>query len=122
MIPVEIFEDSSRVWNFASEALKMRVGQRFKTKVNQRQFRVSDLVLRKAHPYQLENKLSPKRIGPYRVVEALKNGAYQLKTLDGGPITTYRLVLSTLNYFNCRSCILLNPLYSLSSFIFKWVV
>jgi len=58
-----------------SEALKKKVELRQKTKLKPRQFRVSDLVMRKAHPYQLENKLSPKWTGPFRVVEALGNGA-----------------------------------------------
>jgi len=42
--------------------------------------------MRKAHPYQLENKLSPKLIGLFRVVEVLRNGVYRLETLEGGPI------------------------------------
>jgi len=39
--------------------------------------------MRKAHPYQLENKLSPKWIGLFRVVEVLRNGAYRLETQEG---------------------------------------
>jgi len=42
--------------------------------------------MRKAHIYQLENKLSPKWIGPFRVVEVLGNWAYRLETLEGGAI------------------------------------
>ena len=42
--------------------------------------------MRKAHPYQLENKLSPKWTDPFRVVEALGNGAYRLETLEGGAV------------------------------------
>jgi len=40
----------------------------------------------KAHPYQLENKSSPKWTGPFRVVEVLGNGAYKLEALKGGAI------------------------------------
>lgn len=40
----------------------------------------------KVHPYQLENRLSPKWTGLYRVVEVLGNGGYRLETLEGGPI------------------------------------
>jgi len=62
--------------------------------------------MRKAHPYQLEDKLSPKWTGPFRVTEALGNGAYRLETLEGGTIPctwnatnlkfylSYRIVLS----------------------------
>jgi len=44
------------------------------------------MVMRKAHLYQLENKLSPKWTGPFRVVKVLGNGAYKLETLEGGAI------------------------------------
>ena len=42
--------------------------------------------MQKVHRYQIENKLSPKWTGPFRVVEALGNNAYKLKTLEGGAI------------------------------------
>jgi len=68
------------------EALKIRVELKYKTKVNPRQFKVVDLVPRKVDPYQIENKLSSKWTGPYRVIEVLDNGAYWMETLDGGTI------------------------------------
>ena len=52
------------------------------SKLRPRQFQVADLVMRKAHPYQLENKLSPKWTGPFRVTEVLGNWAYRLETLE----------------------------------------
>jgi len=66
------------------EALKRRVELRQKTKKRPWQFKVTDLVRRKAHPYQLEYKLSPKWTDPFRVVEVLENGAYRLETPGGG--------------------------------------
>ena len=42
--------------------------------------------MQKAHPYELENKLSPKWTGPFRVTEARGNGSYKPETLEGGPI------------------------------------
>jgi len=111
MIPVEIQENSSRFQNFVVEkyynerkvnldlldevreeanikveALKRRVEYKYSSKLRPRQFQVADLVMRKAQPYQLENKLSPKWTGPFRVMEALGNGAYRLETLEGGTI------------------------------------
>jgi len=87
MIPVKIQESSPRFQNFVveisnegrkvnqdlldevreqarirSEAFKRKVEMKQKTKLKPHQFRVTDLVIRKAHPYQLENKLSPKWI------------------------------------------------------------
>jgi len=52
------------------EAVKRRVDHQYRSKVKPRQFQVVDLVMRKAHPYELENKLSPKWNGPFRVIEA----------------------------------------------------
>ncbi|XP_068486954.1 uncharacterized protein [Phaseolus vulgaris] len=111
MIPIEIQESSPRFQNFMmeesdkgrkenlnlldkvreqarvrAEALKRRVELKQKTKLRPRQFQVADLVMRKAHPYQLENKLSPKWSGPFCVVEVLGNGAYRLETLEGRAI------------------------------------
>ena len=109
--PVEIQENSPRFQNFVVEesieerkvnldlldevreeakikveAFKRRVEYKYNSKLRPRQFQVADLVMRKAHPYQLENKLSPKWTGPFRIMEALGNGAYRLETLEGGVI------------------------------------
>ena len=111
MIPLEIQENSPRFQNFVveesneerkvnldlldevreearikAEALKRRVKYKYSSKLRPQQFQVTDLVMRKAHPYQLENKLSPKWTSPFRVTEALGNGAYKLETLEGGAI------------------------------------
>jgi len=108
LIPVKIHDSSPRFQNFVieenneemrvnldlldkvreearikTEAFKRRVEYKQKSKLKPRQFRVADLVMRKAHPYQLENKLSPKWIGPFRVIEVLGNGAYRLENLEG---------------------------------------
>jgi len=68
------------------EALKRRVEQKQRFKLRPLQFQIVDLVIQKAHPYQLENKFSPKWTGPFHMVEALENGAYRLETLEGGAI------------------------------------
>jgi len=111
MIPIEIQENSSRFQNFVVEesneerkvnldlldevreearikakALKRRVEYKYNSKLRPRQFQVVDLVMRKAHPYQLENKLSPKWTGPFKVTEDLGNEAYRLEKLEGGAI------------------------------------
>ncbi|XP_068486449.1 uncharacterized protein [Phaseolus vulgaris] len=111
MIPVEIQESSPRFLNFIAEesneerkmnldlldevreearvsakAVKRRVERRHNSEVRLRRFQEGDLVMRKAHQNEMENKLSPKWTGPYRVVEALENGAYRLETLHGGAI------------------------------------
>ncbi|XP_068498358.1 uncharacterized protein [Phaseolus vulgaris] len=111
MIPVEIQESSPRFQNFVAEesneerrvnldlldevreevrikaeVLMRRVDYKYSSKLKPRQFQVVDLVMRKAHLYQLENKLSPKWTGPFSVTKAAGNGAYRLETLEGGPI------------------------------------
>jgi len=111
MIPVEIHESSPRFLGFVAEesneerkvnldlideareearikaeAVKRRVERQYSSKVKLRQFQVGYLVMRKAHPYELENKLSPNWTGLFRVIKAKGNGSYKLETLKGGPI------------------------------------
>jgi len=83
-----------------AEALRRRVEYKHNSKLRPRQFQVADLVMRKAHPYQLENKLSPKWTGPFRVIEALGNGAYRLETLEGGAIPRTWNATNLKFYFN----------------------
>jgi len=66
--------------------LKRRVELKHKTNMKPRQFKVVDLVMQKAYPYEIEN-LSPKWTDPFLVVEALGNNAYKLETLEGGAIS-----------------------------------
>jgi len=56
--------------------------------------------MQKVDPYQLENKLSPKWTGPFRVVEVLGNGAYRLETLEGGAIPRMWNVANLKFYFS----------------------
>ncbi|XP_068477236.1 uncharacterized protein [Phaseolus vulgaris] len=111
MIPVEIQESSPRFQNFVAEdsnaerrmnldlldevreearvkaeAVKRRVERKYNSRMKSRRFRDGDLVMRKAHQYEMQNKLSPKWTGPFRITEALGNGAYRLETLEGGAI------------------------------------
>ena len=81
-----LLEEARDHANINSKALRRRVEVRHKIKIKPQQFKVADLVMKKAHPYQIENKMSPKWIGPFRVVEVLENGAYKLETLGGGAI------------------------------------
>jgi len=66
--------------------VKRRVEHQYNSKVKLRQFQVGDLVMRKAHPYELENKLSPKWTRPFRVTKAKGKGSYNLETLEGSTI------------------------------------
>ena len=68
------------------EAVKRRVERKYNSRIRPRQFRDGDLDMRKAHQYEMENKLSPKWTRPFRITEALGNGAYRLETLEGGTI------------------------------------
>ena len=111
MIPVEIQESSPRFQNFVAEnsneeirlnldlldevreearvkaeAVKRRIERRYNSRVMPRQFKEGILVMRKAHQYEMESKLSPKWTGPFRITEALGNGPYCLETLEGGAI------------------------------------
>jgi len=85
MIPVEIQESSPRFQNFVAEdsnaerrmnldlldevreearvkaeAVKRRVERKYNSRTRPRQFRDGNLVMRKAHQYEMKNKLSSK--------------------------------------------------------------
>jgi len=57
---LDTLEELREAARISNEAMKRRVESRFKTKVVPRLFKKSDLVLRKAHPLQIEDKLSLK--------------------------------------------------------------
>ena len=83
---LDLLDEAREEARIKAEAVKRRVEHQYSSKVKLRQFQVGDLVMRKAHPYELENKLSPKWIGPFRVTEAKGNGSYNLETLEEGHI------------------------------------
>jgi len=80
---LDFLEEARHHARINSEALKRRVELMHKTKMKPRQFKVVDLVMRKAHPYHIENKLSLKWTGPFCIVGVLGNDAYKLETLEG---------------------------------------
>jgi len=85
-VNLDLLDEVREQAHVKAEALKRRVEHKQMSKLRPRQFQVADLVMTKVHPYQLENKLSPKWTDPFHVVEALGNRAYRLETLEGGAI------------------------------------
>jgi len=85
-VNLDLLDEVREEARIKAEALKKRVEYKYSFKLRPRQFQVADLVMRKAHPYQLKKKLSPKWTCPFRVTVALGNGAYRLETLVGGAI------------------------------------
>jgi len=85
-VNLDLLDEVREEARIKAEALKRKVEYKYNFKLRPRQFQVTDLVMRKAHPYQLENKLSPKWTGLFRVTEALGNKADKLETLEGGMI------------------------------------
>jgi len=74
-VNLDLLEEAREEARIKAEAVKRRVERQYNSKVKPRQFQVVDLVMCKAHPYELQNKLSPKWIGPFRVTEARGNAA-----------------------------------------------
>ena len=85
-VNLDLLDEVQEKARVSAEAVKRRVEHRHNSKVRPRQFQEGNLVMRKAYQHEMENKLSPKWTGPFRVVETLENGAYRLETLDGGAI------------------------------------
>ena len=85
-VNLDLIDEAREEAKIKAEAVKRRVERQYSSKVKLRQFQVGDLVMRKAYPYELENELSPKWTGPFRITKAKGNGAYKLETLEGAPI------------------------------------
>ena len=73
-VNLDLLDEAREEARIKAEAMKRRVERQYSSKVKPRQFQIGDLVMRKAHPYELENKLSPKWTRPFRVTEAKGNG------------------------------------------------
>jgi len=69
-VNLDLLDEAREEARIKAEAVKRKVEHQYSSKVKPRQFQVTDLVMRKAHPYELENKLSPKSTGPFRVTKA----------------------------------------------------
>ncbi|XP_077225651.1 uncharacterized protein LOC143858820 [Tasmannia lanceolata] len=67
---------------------QQKVAQYYNARVKKRTVKPGDLVLRRVEVSdpRSSGKLAPKWEGPYRVVQALRPGAYQLEHLDGAPV------------------------------------
>ena len=83
---LDLLEEVREEARLKAEAVKRRIERRYSSKVMPRQFKEGDLVMQKAHQYEMENKLSPKWTGLFRITEALGNDTYRLETLEGGAI------------------------------------
>jgi len=99
-VNLDLLDEVREKARIKAEALKRKVEYKYNSKLRPRQFQVANLVMRKAHPYQLENKLSPKWTGPFKVIEALGNGAYRHETLEGGAIPRTRNATNFKFYFS----------------------
>ena len=99
-VNLDLIDEAREEAKIRVEVEKRRVERQYNSKVKLRQFQVGDLVMRKAHPYELENKLSPKWTGPFRVTKAKGNGSYKLETLEGGPIPRSWNAANLKFYFN----------------------
>ena len=99
-VNLDLLDEVREEARIKAEVVKRRVEHKHSSKIKPRQFQIADLVMRKAHPYQLENKLSPKWTGPFRVMEVLGNGAYRLETLEGGAIPCTWNAANLTFYFN----------------------
>jgi len=99
-VNLDLLDEAREEAIIKAETLKRKVEYKYSSKLRPQQFQVADLVMRKAHPYQLENKLSPKWTDPFRMIEALENGAYRLETSEVGAIPRTWNTANLKFYFN----------------------
>ena len=57
-VNLDLLDEVREEARIKTKALKRRVDYKYSSKLRPRQFQVADLVMQKAHPYQLEKKLS----------------------------------------------------------------
>jgi len=79
---LDVLEEVCELAQITSEATKRQIKRRYRTKVKLRDFKENDLVLRRAHAIEIEDKLLPKWVGLFRVQKVLLGGAYKLETLN----------------------------------------
>ena len=85
---LDLLEEKREIAALRQAAYKSKVEKFYNKRVNERAFRVGDLVMRKNEASLAEplGKLSPTWEGPYIVVEAHEKGSYILETIDGRAI------------------------------------
>ncbi|XP_077226454.1 uncharacterized protein LOC143859686 [Tasmannia lanceolata] len=81
---LDLLEEAREESRIRVAAYKQKVSRYHDSKIRPREFRVRDLVLRKAAISQPKKagKLSPTWEGPYRVKEVIRPGSYRLETLE----------------------------------------
>ncbi|XP_077230230.1 uncharacterized protein LOC143863453 [Tasmannia lanceolata] len=81
---LDLLEEAREESRIRVAAYKQKVSRYHDSKIRPREFRLRDLVLRKAAISQPKKagKLSPTWEGPYRVKEVIRPGSYRLETLE----------------------------------------
>ncbi|XP_025636239.1 uncharacterized protein [Arachis hypogaea] len=85
----DLVDEAREMAHLSETALKQRMALHYNAKVLKKEFRQSDLVLRRNDvglPTPGKGKLAANWEGPYRVKEVLGNGAYRLEQLDSKEI------------------------------------
>jgi len=96
---LDLLEEARDHVRINSKAFKRRVELRHKTKTKPQQFKIVDFVMTKTHPYQIDNKLSTKWIGPFCVVEVDEDLGERAPTGQAQPMTS----TPTITHRNTRS-------------------
>ena len=91
-IYLDLLEERKERASIVSEAQKQRAAGYHNRRVRPRQFKVGDLVLRRADIRKDSSgmgKLEPNWEGPYQVTETSTKGAYRIKDMQGKKLPRY---------------------------------
>jgi len=99
-VNLDLLEEVHEQARIKLKALKRKIELRQRTKVRPRQFQMADFVMQKAHPYQLENKLSPKMDTIVSCGGSAREWCIRLETLEGGLIPRTWIVANLKFYFS----------------------
>ena len=97
---LDLLQERREMAAIREEKYKKKIEQYYNQRVRPVSFKVGDFVYRRNEASRVESqgKLGPNWEGPYRVVEAYRNGAYKLEAMDG------RSIPRTWHAINLRNC------------------
>ncbi|KAK4397223.1 Gag-Pol polyprotein [Sesamum angolense] len=98
---LDFFEEVRERASVREAMYKARMAKAYNSRVRPMNFRVGDLVMRKAEASGPIGKLDSKWEGPYKVTEIVGTGAYKLQQMDGRNIPRTWNIANLKKYYSC---------------------
>lgn len=96
---LDMVEEEREITHLRAETYKSRVNVAYNRKGTLRKCEVGDLVLRRVDALKNICKLGTNWEGPYKVIQALKGGAYRLQDMEGKQIARPWNICNLMRFF-----------------------